>query len=136
MPIHFESQCTDRGVVQFPFGPLLFVIFSGPSAVGDGMERPLVKGLAKKPGTSPTPMHPALLAAAGDNGSNPAVALDLLGSSVSFPLAPHGGNQPRRQGGSSAGEGVHESIVRMHAGELVNLFVMWVKRLRWVVRMR
>jgi hypothetical protein len=82
--------------VQFPFGSLLFVIFSGPRAVGDGMERPLVKGLAKKLGASPTPVHPSLLTAADNSGSNPAEALDLLGGLVSLPLAPHGGNQPRR----------------------------------------
>ena len=65
--------------MSFPFGPLLFVIFSGPRGVSDGMERPLVKRLAKKLGASPTPVHPALLTAAGHDGSNPAVALDLLG---------------------------------------------------------
>jgi hypothetical protein len=69
-------------------------------------------------------VHPALLTAAGYNGSNPAVALNLLGGLVSLPLAPHGGNQARRQSASGAGGGVHEGIVRMHAGELVNLFVM------------
>jgi hypothetical protein len=69
-------------------------------------------------------VHPTSLTAAGYNGSNPAVALDLLGGLVSLPLAPHGGNQARRQGGSGAGERVHEGIVRMLAGELVNLFVI------------
>jgi hypothetical protein len=110
--------------VPFLFGPVLFVIFSCPRPLGDGIERPLVKGLAKKLGANPTPMHLALRTAAGYHGRNPAVALDLLGSSVALPLSPHGGNQPRHQSRSGAGEGVHEGIVRMHASELVNLFVI------------
>jgi hypothetical protein len=66
-------------------------------------------------------MHPALLTAAGYDGSNPAVALDLLGGLVSLPLAAHGRHQPRRQGGTGTGEGVHQGVVRMRAGKLVNL---------------
>ena len=42
------------------------------------MERPLVKSLAKKLGAGPTPVHPALLTAAGHDGSNAAVPFGIL----------------------------------------------------------
>ena len=68
------------------------------------MDRPLLKGPAKKLGEAQSPCTPRVADRCWPRRRNPAVVLNLVGGYVSLPLAPSGGNQPWRHGRSGVGE--------------------------------
>lgn len=62
-----------------------------------------MKGLPDEFRIGPTPVDPALLAAAGDHGGDPAVTLDLVSCLVPVSLTTEGGNEPWGEAGPAPG---------------------------------
>src|SRR4051794_16573403 len=82
----FVRKSSDDGVPRFALCALLLVVIFRPGARSERMHGPFLKSLSQKLWTSPAPMHPALFAAAGEHGCNPAVALQFTGALITVAL--------------------------------------------------
>ena len=80
------GESSYEGVSRFAFRALLLVVLFRPSARSERMHGPFLKRLPQKLRTSPAPMDPTLFAAAGEHGSNPAVALQFTGALITIAL--------------------------------------------------
>src|SRR5208282_5048419 len=72
-----KGQGAHGGMMTLAAIPLLLIVSLGRCRLGDGATGELVQGLAEEPGASPTPVHPAVLAAALGDGRNARELLHL-----------------------------------------------------------
>src|SRR3982751_4504399 len=84
--VDMRNKSSYDGVSGFAFRALLLVVLFRPSARSERMHGPFLKRLPQKLRTSPAPMDPTLFAAAGEHGSNPAVALQFTGGLITISL--------------------------------------------------
>lgn len=81
-----EGQGSHGYLMRAALGALLAIEGAGPEGLVDGLCRPFHDGLAHEGRALPTPVHPALLAAALRNRRDARVALQLLGAGEAFAL--------------------------------------------------
>lgn len=88
------------------------------------MLRPFMEGLAEKLRAGPPDMNPMLFATALNDRCNTAIALQLVGGTITVTLRAESSNQARRQGGAGTGQRFEYVEVGMSAGEFVDLVIV------------
>src|SRR6185436_1437486 len=89
----FVGQCPHRCVVRLVLGALLLVVSLSPFALAKRLAGKFVEGLAQELGAGPTEMSPLDFAAGCLDGSDPTVALHLIGAVIAFATRSKGSDQ-------------------------------------------